>query len=374
MEEEDQETDELQGEDPFGLLGRSFGRQETEQLWPSWGLTGPGVCRPSTMEAVQAPLAASIVSPTLASWAQLQQQLVEASSLTTLPSAAKVAALHFGACEPPPAQGTGALLPPPEWAHTTTVMMRNLPNKYTQLMLLEELNRSGFLGTFDFMYLPIDPETNANRGYAFINFIDSGSAWMLKMTYEGCKMNCFNSDKVVTVAAAALQGFEANHAHYSTSRVNRGDPAARPLFLRQSSLQAAKSEGGGRRRGGRRSSGSLIDLAAKLQQQGSQPRTQLQMRRQTLQEQRPQAFEKALAALPPQLEALSLASEPGTAGVHPAAVPFSAQRAAPCLARAAEEPRLKPKFCPFCGGKVQPEFKFCQFCGSSLNISGTLGT
>merc|ERR1719446_1242468 len=123
--------------------------------------------------------------------------------------------------------------PPAAWANVTTIMMRNLPNKYTQRMLLTEVNQNGFLGTFDFLYLPIDPETSANRGYAFLNFIDPSFAWMFKMSYEGRKMDRFNSRKVVSVMPATLQGFEANYAHYSSARVFRGDPAARPLFLRE---------------------------------------------------------------------------------------------------------------------------------------------
>ena len=152
-------------------------------------------------------------------------------------------------------------------------MLRNLPNKYTQVMLLEELLQSGFIGTFDFLYLPIDPETNANRGYAFINFIDPSYANMLGMAYQGRKMSRFNSDKVVSVAPAALQGFEANFAHYSAARVSRGDPSARPLFLRESSMKdfGNRKQEGTRRRGGRRSSGSLIDMAAKQQIQPTVP-------------------------------------------------------------------------------------------------------
>ena len=120
--------------------------------------------------------------------------------------------------------------PPPEWGNTTTVMMRNLPNKYTQRLLLSDVNEAGFIGTFDFLYLPIDTETNANKGYAFVNFSEPGFAWMFKQGFEGRRMPRFNSDKVVFVSAATLQGFDANFAHYSQSRVNRGDPACRPLF------------------------------------------------------------------------------------------------------------------------------------------------
>merc|ERR1719323_553735 len=158
----------------------------------------------------------------------------------------------------PPTLNPGAVLPP-EWADTMTVMMRNLPNKYTQRMLLTEINHTGFLGTFDFLYLPIDPETTANRGYSFLNFIDPGFAWMFKMSYEGRKMNRFNSNKVISVVPATLQGFEANYAHYATSRVNRGDPAARPLFLREPKQGAGggrgSSEGKGNRGGAARRRG-----------------------------------------------------------------------------------------------------------------------
>jgi len=124
---------------------------------------------------------------------------------------------------------------PPDWSHVTTVMMRNLPNKYTQRMLLTEVNQSGFLGTIDFFYLPIDNETDANRGYGFLNFIAPYYAWTFRNMFEGRRMSRFNSAKFVSVTPATLQGFQANYAHYSSARVNRGDPSARPLFLREPS-------------------------------------------------------------------------------------------------------------------------------------------
>jgi hypothetical protein len=37
----------------------------------------------------------------------------------------------------------------------TTLMIRNIPNKYSQAAVLDEINEQ-FLGTFDFFYLPID--------------------------------------------------------------------------------------------------------------------------------------------------------------------------------------------------------------------------
>ena len=65
----------------------------------------------------------------------------------------------------------------------TTLMIKNIPNKYTQEMLLEAL--SGFVGSFDFVYLPIDFGNRCNVGYAFINFINSATILDFHAAFEG---------------------------------------------------------------------------------------------------------------------------------------------------------------------------------------------
>ena len=48
-------------------------------------------------------------------------------------------------------------------------MIRNIPIKYTDKMLIKELE--GFDGKFDCLYMPYDFEKGGNKGYAVINFI-----------------------------------------------------------------------------------------------------------------------------------------------------------------------------------------------------------
>merc|ERR1719491_988122 len=63
-----------------------------------------------------------------------------------------------------------------EWR--TTVMIRNMPNNYTRDMLLELVDEMGFAGTYDFAYLPIDFQSQAGLGYAFVNFVSVAHAQM----------------------------------------------------------------------------------------------------------------------------------------------------------------------------------------------------
>lgn len=116
----------------------------------------------------------------------------------------------------------------------TTVMLRNIPNKYTQRTLLDELCRNGFAcsETIDFFYLPIDSQTNANFGYAFINFTSVESQERFRKTFEGQRLERYNSRKILTVVSATLQGLEANWNHYSMSTVmSHPEYERRPLFF-----------------------------------------------------------------------------------------------------------------------------------------------
>ena len=65
----------------------------------------------------------------------------------------------------------------------TTLMLRNIPNKYTLNNLVEEINPS-FWGKFDYINLPIDYDRKLNLGYAFINFVDPMHIILFYETYR----------------------------------------------------------------------------------------------------------------------------------------------------------------------------------------------
>lgn len=113
-------------------------------------------------------------------------------------------------------RNSGADAPP------TTLMIRNIPNRYSQRELIAEFEDLGFAGSFDFLYIPLDKVTMSNVGYAFVNFIDH--KWAEKcidtlQTYR-FKRHRKVSGKVAAVSVAHIQGLEANLAHYENAAVN----------------------------------------------------------------------------------------------------------------------------------------------------------
>ena len=98
----------------------------------------------------------------------------------------------------------------------TTVMIRNIPNRYTKEMMMDMFNKK-FRDGYNFFYLPIDHEKNANFGYAFINFNDSGVLRAFYQTFHGSKWPVFNSEKVCEISYARIQGLELCDEHFKNS-------------------------------------------------------------------------------------------------------------------------------------------------------------
>lgn len=109
-------------------------------------------------------------------------------------------------------------------------MLRNIPNKYMQDTLLEEIDIEGFSGGYDFFYLPMDVRNNANVGYAFINFLRPEEFARFRQHFEGYQFKRAGSKKISTVSPALVQGLKANVQNLMKKRVTQG--MYRPLVLR----------------------------------------------------------------------------------------------------------------------------------------------
>lgn len=98
----------------------------------------------------------------------------------------------------------------------TTAMIRNIPNRYTKEMMMDMFDKD-FDNGYNFFYLPIDHEKNANFGYAFINFHDHLVLRAFYLTFHGKKWPVFNSEKVCEISYARIQGLEACNEHFKNS-------------------------------------------------------------------------------------------------------------------------------------------------------------
>ncbi|KAJ1979023.1 hypothetical protein H4R33_005820 [Dimargaris cristalligena] len=114
----------------------------------------------------------------------------------------------------------------------STFMIRNIPNKYTQLtrkphvlvvylipkkMMIDLVNESHYR-KFDFFYLRMDFINHCNCGYAFINFIDPKSVVPFAKRLVGRKWEKFNSDKVCSIRYADYQGKDRLVEHFRNSK------------------------------------------------------------------------------------------------------------------------------------------------------------
>lgn len=131
----------------------------------------------------------------------------------------------------PDANGTGYELDMDRIAsgkdRRTTCMIRNIPNKYSQQMLIDFLDES-HEGRYDFIYLRMDFKNKCNVGYAFINFLNPLDILSFAQRMLGKRWPKFNSEKVCALAYARIQGKSALVDKFRNSRVMQEPPSYRP--------------------------------------------------------------------------------------------------------------------------------------------------
>ena len=93
----------------------------------------------------------------------------------------------------------------------TTIMIRNIPIKYTDEILNETFK--DFHGKYDCLYMPYDYEKNGNKGYAFINFVNPLHILLFHERFNGKKWVHFESPKICELNMAHFQGVNEIQKH-----------------------------------------------------------------------------------------------------------------------------------------------------------------
>lgn len=117
----------------------------------------------------------------------------------------------------------------------TTLMVQNIPRRVKREDFLNALNEQGFAGTFDYCYLPRSFNTSANKGYAFVNFVDLKAAEHFKKLWHMSLMlgaDLRPRQKPLRVTNATVQGKNENMRVASSKKMTRiRNASCRPLVL-----------------------------------------------------------------------------------------------------------------------------------------------
>lgn len=102
----------------------------------------------------------------------------------------------------------------------TTVMIRNIPCRYVQEWLIQDITEIS--EQFNFVYLPPVKRGEGNVGYAFVNFATPDAARLFMDKFQGFSFpRQPNSSKCAEVVYAVLQGLKENIKFYKNSKVRK---------------------------------------------------------------------------------------------------------------------------------------------------------
>eukprot|EP00929_Paragymnodinium_shiwhaense_P004392 TRINITY_DN10530_c2_g1_i1.p1 TRINITY_DN10530_c2_g1~~TRINITY_DN10530_c2_g1_i1.p1 ORF type:complete len:169 (+),score=40.50 TRINITY_DN10530_c2_g1_i1:173-679(+) len=114
-----------------------------------------------------------------------------------------------------------------------TLMIRNLPSKWSTEAILSVIDNRGFAGAYDFFYMPRRDRygRSPSFGYAFINFTAPASAQAFREAAENGGLK-FRKRKA-NVVPADIQGVKNLKAYFKDKTVMKS--ATAPIFAESSS-------------------------------------------------------------------------------------------------------------------------------------------
>ena len=106
----------------------------------------------------------------------------------------------------------------------TTIMIKNIPNKFNRDLLLTIINQN-FKGTYDLFILPTDINKSKNFGYAFINFTSSYYIPYFYYMFNGKMWSSTNSKKICELIYSKVQGKANILRHFPSTIVYLNEEA-----------------------------------------------------------------------------------------------------------------------------------------------------
>jgi len=107
----------------------------------------------------------------------------------------------------------------------TTLVVRNVPARYTKVMLMKEWPPDG---TYDLLYLPFNFKQKRGAGFAFVNFTSHEAAVSFYRQWHGKSLRDQGTAKLLSIVVSEAQGLEENLRHLASSNVGR---IKNPKFL-----------------------------------------------------------------------------------------------------------------------------------------------
>ena len=101
----------------------------------------------------------------------------------------------------------------------TTLMLRNIPNKFTRDELVEVISLRMSLDNFDFFYLPSDFRSGCNFGYAFINLRSPARVAQFFEQFHLLPLRKRGPAKTCQVGYGRIQGLQENIARLVNSPI-----------------------------------------------------------------------------------------------------------------------------------------------------------